>query len=391
MPPTASGSTASRSRPTGLGSRVSSRGALLRERHGLGPLVVAMEPTSHFWKIVAHALEALGVPYVLVSGFVVARSRELDNLTRDKTDLRDAGLIADLAAELRFSEARLAAGPWAELELLAEARNARSVERTAALTEQRALLELVWPRLLADCPDLSGTHLQALLRTGLTPQQVEAMPEREFLEVLTAAHRPRRFMAAMARRLQAAAAGVEPFPETAAAILRCRLAAWRIRGAEEAIEELEAVMSGLFEATGLGWMRGQIRGLGDPVLVSLLGLAGDPRRFDDAGCLVKLAGSNPTERSSGERQAAGGIHRRGRPTLRHVAVGASVTLVRHNPDFRARFLALTAEDRPHRLTPKQAFVAVANKLLRTLWAMAVTGLAYRSEIARGEVRPPIAA
>ena len=199
-------------------------------------------------------------------------------------------------------------------------------------------------------------------------------------------------MAAMARRLASAAVGVEPLPETAAAILRCRLAAWRIRGAEEATEELEAVMGGLFEATGLGWMRGQIRGLGDPVLVSLLGLAGDPRRFDDAGCLVKLAGSNPTERSSGERQAAGGIHRRGRPTLRHVAVGASVTLVRHNPDFRARFLALTAEGRPNRLTPKQAFVAVANKLLRTLWAMAVTGLAYRSEIARGEVRPtPIAA
>ena len=37
--------------------------------------------------------------------------------------------------------------------------------------------------------------------------------------------------------------------------------------------------------------------------------AGDPRRLDDARCLPKLAGSNPTERSSGKTQAPGGIHR----------------------------------------------------------------------------------
>lgn len=36
--------------------------------------------------------------------------------------------------------------------------------------------------------------------------------------------------------------------------------------------------------------------------------------------------------------------------------------------------------------------ALANKLLRTLWALAVTGAPYQSAIARGEVRPqPIAA
>ena len=89
----------------------------LAHRHVLGPLVVAMEPTSHFWKPVARALEADGVGYVLVQSFVVSTGRELDNLTRDKTDARDAGLIADLAAELRFTETRLPAGPWAEMDL----------------------------------------------------------------------------------------------------------------------------------------------------------------------------------------------------------------------------------------------------------------------------------
>lgn len=366
--------------------RLVARAAELRAREGLGELVVAMEPTSHFWKLVARALEAAGVGYVLVQSFVVATAREFDNLTRDKTDARDAGLIADLAAELRFTETQLPSGPWAELELLAEARDGRVVERGAALQEQRALLELVWPELLRGCPDLAGTHLQALLRTGLMPQQVAALAEARFLAVLRR-HHPRRFLRWMGRRLRAAARAAQPTPETAGAALRWRLAAERVALAEAAIADLDARMAELLAATGYGRLRGQIRGLGDVGLVNLLALAGDPTRFDDGRCLVKLAGSNPTERSSGERQASGGIHRRGRPTLRVVAYQAAVSLVRYNPDFRARYLALIAEDRPRRLTKKQAHLAIANKLLRTLWSLAVSGEPYRSEIARGEVRP----
>jgi len=39
---------------------------------------------------------------------------------------------------------------------------------------------------------------------------------------------------------------------------------------------------------------------------------------------------------------------------------------------------------------RQAYVAVATKLLRTLWAMATSGHAYHSQIALGLVRPTVA-
>ena len=371
--------------------RLVARGRELAAEQGAGALVIAMEPTSHFWKPVARAAEAAGVDYVLVQGMLVAKGREFDDLTRDKTDARDAVLIADLAAELRFTETRLPEGPWAELDLLVDARDARRVERAACLQELRALLELTWPGLLPACPDLTGSHLQALLRTGLTPQAVAALPVRRF-EAQLRRHHPRRFLRWMAGRLHAAAHGVAELPETPAAALRWRLAAERVALADTAISGLDARMIELLEQTGYGWLRGQIRGLGDATLAALLALTGDPARFDDARCLVKLAGSNPTERSSGERQASGGIHRRGRPVLRYVAYQAAVCLVRHEPEFRARYLELTRRDRPNRLEPKQAYVALANKLLRTLWSMAVSGQAYQPVSARGEVRPmPIAA
>jgi transposase len=371
--------------------RLIARGRELVAEQGTGPLVIAMEPTSHFWKPVARAADAAGVGYVLVQGFVVAHARELDDLTRDKTDARDAGLIADLAAELRFTETRLPEGPWAELDLLVSARDARRVERAACLQEIRALLELAWPGLLRACPDLAGSHLQALLCTGLTPQQLAALPARR-LEARLRRRHARRFLRWMARRLHAAARDVPELPETPAAALRWRLAAERVALADAAIAELDARMVELLEQTGYGWLRGQIKGLGDATLAAILALTGDPTRYDDARCLVKLAGTNPTARSSGEREAAGGIHRRGRPQLRYVTYGAAVCLVRHEPEFRHRYHELTASERTDRLEPKQAYVAVANKLLRTLWSMAVSGRGYEPAIARGEVRPlPIAA
>jgi transposase len=183
----------------------------------------------------------------------------------------------------------------------------------------------------------------------------------------------------MAGRLWAAARLAVPEDQSSAATLRLQLAAERHRAGALAVVRLDAEMEAAFEATGLGWLRGQIRGLGDSQLVNLLALTGDPRRLDDARCMVKLAGSDPTERSSGEQQAAGGIHRRGRPLLRLLTHQAAVCLVLHHPDFAARFGELTT--RPHRpLHKKQAYLAVGNKLLRTLWALAVSGEPYRSAL-----------
>lgn len=367
-------------------ARLIACGRGLADDQGTGPLVVAMEPTSHFWKPLARAARAEGMPYVLVQGFVVSHARELDDLTRDKTDVRDAGLIADLAAELRFTDTRLPEGPWAESALLVEARDARRIERTAALQELRALLELAWPGLLVACPALTGSHLQAMLRSGHTPEQLGALPARRFGALLRR-HLEGRFVGSMARRLQAAARDVAALPETPAAALRWRLAAERVALADAAIEDLDRRLVELLEAAGYGWMRSQIRGLGDPTLAALLAVTGDPACYDDARCLVKLAGTNPTERSSGESEAAGGIHRRGRPLLRYLAYQAAVTLVRHEPEYQRRFAALTASTRDHRLAPKQAYVALGNRLLRTLWSMAVSGQDYDPAIARGEVRP----
>lgn len=82
-----------------------------------------------------------------------------------------------------------------------------------------------------------------------------------------------------------------PEDQSPAATLRLQLVARRKRGGASAVARLDAELAAAFEATGLAWLRGQIRGLGDSQLHNLLALKGDPRRLDDARCMAKLAGS----------------------------------------------------------------------------------------------------
>jgi len=71
--------------------------------HGFAGVVVGCEPTGHRWRIVAELCgrcERLGIDLVCVQPLLVGRAREQEDLTRDKSDPKDAVLIARLIARL---------------------------------------------------------------------------------------------------------------------------------------------------------------------------------------------------------------------------------------------------------------------------------------------------
>jgi transposase len=119
-----------------------------------------------------------------------------------------------------------------------------------------------------------------------------------------------------------------------------------------------------------GW-----RGLSTAMLANLLGLVGDPADYDDARCLVRMAGLNPRPWSSGGFVGRTMISYAGRTELRTVAHQIVLSLLRHDPAFSARYRYLL--ERPERrLAKPQALCALAAKLLRTLWCLAVHDQTY---------------
>jgi hypothetical protein len=90
-----------------------------------------------------------GLPLVCVQPLLVWWAREAEDLTWDKSDPKDAMLIARLAAEWRCYEPERTDATWARLRHLGARRAALTTEATAAVQQLRDLLECVSPPVLA--------------------------------------------------------------------------------------------------------------------------------------------------------------------------------------------------------------------------------------------------
>jgi transposase len=68
---------------------------------GFTGVTVACEPTGHLWRVVGQLAADRGMPFVCVQPMLTSLARRGEDLTHDKTDEKDAVLIARLTAQLR--------------------------------------------------------------------------------------------------------------------------------------------------------------------------------------------------------------------------------------------------------------------------------------------------
>ncbi|HEY6790353.1 MAG TPA: IS110 family transposase [Trebonia sp.] len=368
-------------------------GAGAAARAGLGGLVVACEPTGHRWKALMGLADAAGHGMVCVQPLAVARSREGDDYTRDKTDHRDAYLIGRLVIRLDCYLPERADEQWARLRHLGARRSGLAADVVACMQQAADLLGCAWPAPLSACkrPLESVTWLAAMTvvtsRCCGDPRRVRKLG---YEGLLAAVRRelPRwggkRACHAVVRALRDALAdegGVAAQRPGALERLRLLLEDWRDLRAR--LAGTEALMTAVLEDLGLAALVASIPGVTALTGAMILAESGDPRRFSSARALVKHAGLNPTERSSATITGQSRVSRRGRPGLRAAAWRAAWGALPHNAVLAGRHARLAGRDkRP--LAGGQARVACAATLLRWIWAVTTTGRPWDAAIASGQ-------
>src|SRR5215472_5308073 len=115
---------------------------------GFASVTVACEPTGHRWRVLDQLAAGRGLALVCVQPLLVYRAREGEDLTRDKSDPKDAVLIARLASELRCYEPERADAVWARLRHLGARRSRLTTDATAQVNQIRDLVECAWPAVL---------------------------------------------------------------------------------------------------------------------------------------------------------------------------------------------------------------------------------------------------
>jgi len=335
---------------------------------GATKVVVAMEPTGHYWKPLAWYLKKAGITVVLVNPYHVKRYKEFDDNSPSKNDRKDAWVIARLANEASFFEVYLPEGVYAELRGLTQARQQQRNKSNMALNQIRCLLDEYFPEYEDVFTDILGKASLYVLGHRPFPGDILAVSAEELAEELKLASN-RRVGLKRALRLQEAArdsVGVTEGLEAARLRLKQLLEEarfWRAR-----LAETESAMADALQRTGLAKYLLSVPGIGVVLAASFLGEIGAPGRYQDSRQIRKLAGLNVVEDSSGQKKGRTEISKRGRPGLRSVLYQMAMTMASKNIQFRALYRYFISR-RENPLKPKQALIALGCKLVRVLWTL----------------------
>jgi len=342
----------------------------LRERQQAPGLLVGMEPTNYFWKLLAAYLEEQEVPYRLVNPYTLKKHREGDQLDRSKDDWRDAFMVGDLLRTGKYTETRLLHGQYAELRqyVTLYTRLERDIRRQKNLIRNTA--GQLFPELPRAFKDFTGATAMAMLRHHATAIEVQQMSQERFIAGVRADFQAQRLQVSKLRRaheLAARSVGLKDGVQALQQALWLHIESLEVlqRQRDDTCTALVDCFVAMPEAPYLL----SVHGLGVITAATILAEIGDPSHYTSARQLIKLAGTQPVFNASGRKtRSKTPMSHKGRPRLRTALFFAVMRLVQVDETFARTYQRLRQrEENP--LTKMQALGALMNKLLRILWAL----------------------
>jgi transposase len=349
---------------------------------GWAGVTVSCEPTGHRWRVLGQLAAQRAMPLVCVQPSVSSWSRRTEDLTPDKTDEKDAVLIARLTAQLRCYEPEPVDETWARLRHLGTRREQLITATSSQVQQMRDLLDCVWPAVLdaAQQPFRSATWIAALSvvveRDGGELARTRRLGWTRFetavrrLIVKQGRQKPCLRIARRVFTALADAAGVHA--HRAGALERVALLLEDWTHAHGRLADTEARMLGVLNELQLSELVTSIPGISPLGAAAVLAQSGDPRRFTTARALVKHAGLAPRQKLSGTFIGRTKLTGQGRPGLRLAAWRTVWGAQRANPVYQARYRHLTTREK-NKLKPTQAQTVIAAAILRHLHAVITTG------------------
>jgi transposase len=368
-------------------------------QHGFADVTVGCEPTGHRWRVLDQLAAQQDMALVCVQPLLVGRAREAEDYTRDKSDDKDAVLIARLVAQLRCYAPERADATWARLRHLGARRERLIAEATACVQQLRDLLECAWPTVLsaAAYPFDSTTWCAGLAvvldRCNGRPERLARLGAARFEAAVRrelgrwGGQRPRRRIIAAIYATLSDPTGVTAQRPGALERAGWVLADWR--STKSRLAEVETRMVAVLDSLQLTELVTSIPGISAVGAAAILAETGDPARFDSPRALVKHAGLCPRDNSSGTATGRSRISGRGRPRLRLAAWRAVWGALPNNPVMAARYRHLTTRT-ANPLSGGQARAAIAAALLRWLHVITTRHVTWDSARAGADELPAAA-
>jgi transposase len=347
---------------------------------GCDGVVFAIEAGSHYWRNLAYFLDKEEALFRLVSPFTLKRRREGEDINRRKNDFRDAEMAAELLRTGKFTESRLPYGNYAEIRAAFGSYRRLRKESTGYVNVLKSLLDGVFPEFTEVFRDPRGKTALAVLSTCAIPGAIARLPVTLFMGSVRARFSGRVLKLEKLRELHAVAGSSIGVTEGAQAVSsEIALIIERIRLNATQMQEVTRRLVHLVDVVPESRHMLSIPGLGYLSVAGILAGLGPFDQFKSGRQLVKMAGTNPTQReSAGKASQHTPMSKQGRAGLRWCLWPAVVSLLHYNNDFKS--WAKDRQERPayaHPLHRREVIGAAVNRLLRLVFALVKKHACYQ--------------
>jgi len=333
--------------------------------HNLDGIIFGYESTGPYAEPLAHFMRARGAQLVQINPLHTKRFKEVTDNSPNKTDQKDPKVIADIVAMGRFLTVVIPEGPAAELRRLSQARE-RSTRRHTALANQiQCLLASIFPEFLQVMKGVTSASAKYLLKHYPTPQEIAAYGFPDLTKTLRKVSRGKLKEDRAQALYDGAKSSVGVAEGQASVVMEIHELLSLMEASERFTESLEQEMITHLASVPYSDTLLSLKGIGEVTAAGLIGEVGDFRKFRTMGEVMKLAGLDLFEVSSGRQRGQRHISKRGRPLMRKLLYFAALNTVKKGGAMHQWYRSACDRGMPR----LKALVAVGRKLLGILFAL----------------------
>jgi len=349
-----------------------------RRAEGLVDIVVGLESSGPYGEPLIEFLRAKPVGVVQVNPLHPSRIKELTGNSPNKTDRKDPRVIADVICLGHALSMVIPRGPAAQLRRLTQAREGALRSRLAMINRLGQLVFVLFPEFGTVMKKLDSASSLCLLKECGSPERVIEMGLEALTVLLKRASRGRLGQRRAEKLLRAARISVGIKEGTEGLLLEIEHLVSMIEQQRRFIGFVEGQIAFYLGQIEYSWAILSIRGIGRVIAGGLIGEIGDFGQFRTIGQVMKLAGLNLYELSSGRHRGQRRISKRGRPLLRKLLFFGAINAIRTGGIMHGQYRRMV-----NRGMPKvKALVAISRKLLALIFALVRDRSPYRSDYAQ---------
>ena len=359
-----------------------------KEKMGATNIIVAMEPTGHYYFALEEYLEALGIEVVIVNARDVSYMGKTYNNDNSKNDPRDAYLIGYLCSDGRYSvTTRPKEGKYAEIRELTNHREHLVKRQSGSINELHCILTQIFP----EYKEIKKSGLsEGLLAVFLELKNLDNIIEAGWEGVYEALkkhkkHQIGRVKAKQIHKLAKESIGVKRKVKTTQTVLISLIQEYQFY--QNQINAIDDQINELIKGMDAAQRLMEIDGIGPVIAATFLAEVGDIANYKSAKQIQKLAGYAIRTNISGDTEGSTRTTKMGRKRLKKILYQAALSTIGTNKEIKQIYGYYTQE-REQPLKKMKAVTTISCKLIRIFFSLLKYNHHYDGEKMLRDIKRP---